>query len=41
MSMVWQVYLAGEIHTQWRQEITGLSDTLGLNITFCSPITDH
>lgn len=36
-----KVYLAGEIHTQWRNEITGLSDTLGLAIDFSSPITDH
>ena len=41
MSMVWRVYLAGEIHTQWRAEITGLSETLGVNASFCSPITDH
>ena len=35
------VYLAGEIHTQWRNEITGLSESLGLGIDFSSPITDH
>lgn len=35
------VYLAGEIHTQWRDEITGLSESLGLAIDFSGPITDH
>lgn len=35
------VYLAGEIHTQWRNEITGLCESLELDIHFSSPITDH
>lgn len=36
-----RVYLAGEIHTEWRKEITGLCESLGLDIDFSSPITDH
>lgn len=39
--MVWQVYLAGEIHSQWRKEITGLSEALGIGAEFSSPITDQ
>lgn len=38
--MVWQVYLAGEIHSRWRTEITGLSEALGLRVEYSSPITD-
>lgn len=39
--MGWQVYLAGEIHSEWRKEITGQSEALGLPVTYCSPITNH
>ena len=34
-----RVYLSGEIHTNWRQEI--ISGSQGLNVTFDGPITDH
>lgn len=41
MSKTWSVYLAGEIHTDWRQEIeTGCRDA-GLPIAFTAPVTDH
>ena len=33
------VYLSGEIHTDWRDEI--LSSSRGLDITFEGPVTDH
>lgn len=34
-----QVYLSGEIHTDWRDQITaGAGD---LQITFSAPVTDH
>jgi len=34
-----KVYLSGEIHSDWRQEImTGAAD---LNVTFFAPVTDH
>ena len=33
------VYLAGEIHTGWRDEIVAACD--GLDIAFCGPVTDH
>ncbi|TVP70648.1 MAG: YtoQ family protein [Rhodobacteraceae bacterium] len=37
--MTLKVYLAGEIHTDWRTEIAqGCS---GLDVTFASPVTDH
>ena len=34
-----RVYLSGEIHTDWRDEI--LSNSKGLDITFEGPVTDH
>ncbi len=33
------VYLAGEIHTDWRDRITCGAE--GLDVTFTSPVTDH
>ena len=34
-----QIYLSGEIHTNWRDEIMEL--TQGLDVTFTSPVLDH
>ncbi|MCY4301180.1 MAG: YtoQ family protein [Aestuariivita sp.] len=37
--MTLNVYLSGEIHTDWRDQIiTGTED---LDVTFSSPVTDH
>ena len=36
-----KVYLAGEIHTNWRDEIIDLCDKEKLDIEFTSPVTDH
>ncbi len=33
------VYLSGEIHTDWREQIT--QGAKALNVTFSSPVTDH
>ena len=35
------VYLAGEIHTDWREKIIASTKEKGLDITFTSPVTDH
>ena len=35
------VYLSGEIHTDWREEILKKCDNLKLPIEFLSPITNH
>jgi len=35
------VYLAGEIHTDWREKIIVGSKEKGLDITFNCPVTDH
>ena len=37
--MQWQVYLSGEIHTDWRDQI--IAGASGLDVAFSSPVTDH
>ena len=39
--MALNVYLAGEIHTDWRQEIAEGLAALDLEVTLCGPVTDH
>ena len=39
--MNWTVYLSGEIHTNWRDEIKAGAEALGLPVTFVSANTDH
>jgi YtoQ family protein len=39
--MAWQVYLSGEIHTDWRERIERGADQAGLDVTFTGPVTDH
>ena len=39
--MEWEIYLSGEIHTKWRQEIIEGSDKKNLPIIFSSAVTDH
>lgn len=39
--MGWNVYLSGEIHTDWRQEIIDGAAKLDLPVNFSSPVTDH
>ena len=36
---IWRVYLAGEIHSDWRQDL--IDACQGLEITFLTPVTDH
>jgi len=35
------VYLAGEIHSNWREEIIQLCQKEKLDIQFSSPVTNH
>jgi YtoQ family protein len=37
----WTVYLSGEIHTDWREEIVTGAERAGLDVEFLSPVTDH
>ena len=39
--MAWNVYLAGEIHSDWREQIAAGAEQAGLEIAFTSPVTDH
>ncbi len=39
--MTWNVYLSGEIHSDWRERIVDGVDSLGLPVSFSSPVTDH
>ena len=39
MSM--RVYLSGEIHTGWRDEIRAGVEAAGLDVTLTAPVTDH
>ena len=40
-AMSWQVYLSGEIHTDWRERIARGSVAAGLDVRFTAPVTDH
>ena len=39
--MALTVYLSGEIHTTWSEEIEKGAAAAGLDITFTAPVTDH
>jgi len=39
--MKFTVYLSGEIHTDWRNEIKDGAQNYGLDIEFVSAVTDH
>jgi YtoQ family protein len=37
----WDVYLSGEIHTDWRQQIEEKAAAAGLPVSFTAPVTNH
>ncbi len=37
--MTLSIYLSGEIHTDWRDQI--IEGAAGLNVSFTAPVTDH
>jgi YtoQ family protein len=37
----WKVYLAGEIHSDWRRRIADGVEAAGLPVTLLGPVTDH
>ena len=41
MDRSWRVYLSGEIHSDWREQIIAGCQEAGLRITFSGPVTDH
>lgn len=38
---IWRVYLAGEIHSQWREKLQSSVEKEGLPVVFLAPVTDH
>ena len=41
MSKPWNVYLSGEIHSDWRERITEITSNAGLDVAYSAPVTDH
>ena len=41
MSHRWEVYLSGEIHSDWRERIVSGAGEAGLPADFTGPVTDH
>ena len=41
MSKRWKVYLAGEIHSDWRDRIVRAAAERELPVSFKAPVTDH
>ena len=39
--MDWKIYLSGEIHSNWREEIIVSTEKENLPIKFFGPVTDH
>lgn len=39
--MNWTIYLSGEIHTDWREQIMAGAKKNNLPVTFASAVTDH
>jgi YtoQ family protein len=39
--MTWSVYLSGEIHTDWREQIERGAEAADLDVEFCAPVTHH
>ncbi|MFD2208038.1 YtoQ family protein [Kiloniella antarctica] len=39
--MTWKIYLSGEIHTDWRDEIAEKAKALSLPVEFFAPVTNH
>lgn len=41
MSDTWDVYLSGEIHTDWRERIAAGVKAAGLPVSLTAPVTNH
>jgi YtoQ family protein len=37
----WNIYLSGEIHSDWRERIIDGAKAVGLAVDFSTPVTDH
>jgi len=38
---IWKGYLAGEVHSEWRQELMAAAENAGRPIEFYTPVVDH
>jgi YtoQ family protein len=38
---MWTVYLAGEVHSDWRDRIEAGVTAAGLSVALCAPVTNH
>jgi len=41
MSTNWRIYLSGEIHSDWREQIMAGTKAEGLPVAFSAPVTHH
>lgn len=41
MTKTWKIYLSGEIHSDWREEIMAGAKARGLSASFSAPVTHH
>jgi len=41
MTRTWNVYLSGEIHSDWRDQVKTITDRAGLTVSYSGPVTDH
>lgn len=41
MTRIWNVFLSGEIHTDWREDIQKGCEAADLPVEFSAPVTDH
>ncbi|WP_322989162.1 YtoQ family protein [Hoeflea sp.] len=39
--MTWNIYLSGEIHSDWREQIMAGASEAGLPVSFSAPVTHH
>ncbi|MDA0999339.1 MAG: YtoQ family protein [bacterium] len=40
-NQTWRVYLSGEVHTDWRDQLTSGVKKAGLPVEFAAAVTDH
>jgi len=40
-AMTWNIYLSGEIHTDWREQIAAGTKSAGLDVALTGPVTHH
>ncbi|MBH98339.1 MAG: hypothetical protein CMM56_07790 [Rhodospirillaceae bacterium] len=41
LNKTWNIYLSGEIHSDWRDQIMEGSNAINLPVKFSGPVTDH